>query len=570
MPNDHQSPSLTDPPKHHPSSWDRHQRELKHIATFCCGLFGFTLLPYTTPALADYRPWLVGEKIPIIGIWLESQVVLEDAQGELSIASITETEIPTPEVKQEPELTFTSVGPVQAEPELSIDRVERPTRPDRTLETLPDRSPAVHAELMIPEGALDNYFESLALVEDRQPGYISRTLVWGDSTIANDGIITNIRSRFQDRFGDGGPGFLAAQVDPHWSMRKDILRKTSGWKTKTIIHGGAQFNRYGLAGTVSTTLTSGYSILGGLLQDPTEDGAKKTRQSLYRAQVFYQTQSEGGSFSIVYGDKEHPVNTKDGRLHDGVASVELGMNINKVRIQAHGNGPVTIYGTALETNGPGITWETLAVAGSSITSMRKQSERHLIEQINNRNPNLIVYWTGGNELGYPSVNTRKGKGYKKLYRKVIRSLKEGAPDASCLLIGPLDQGKRDRGEIISKPTIQNIVRFQKEVAIEQGCAYLDAQALMGGNNSYSSWLSSKLASSDLLHLTRKGRNLIGETMADVLEREYDLWRIDHPNVAWEPGESIRDFWMVTDLYESTQNAEDFEPNSIECAENTTL
>ena len=71
--------------------------------------------------------------------------------------------------------------------------------------------------------------------------------------------------------------------------------------------------------------------------------------------------------------------------------------------------------------------------------MRKQSERHLIEQINNRNPNLIVYWTGGNEMGY--LKNQKGKGYKKLYRKVIRSLKEGAPEASRLLIGPLDQGK---------------------------------------------------------------------------------------------------------------------------------
>ena len=94
--------------------------------------------------------------------------------------------------------------------------------------------------------------------------------------------------------------------------------------------------------------------------------------------------------------------------------------------------------------------------------------------------------------------------------------------------------------------------------------------LMGGNNSYGGWLNSKLASSDLLHLTRKGRDLIGETMADVLEREYDLWRIDNPNVAWEPGESIRDFWMVADLYESPQTAEDFEPTSIECAEQTTL
>ena len=92
--------------------------------------------------------------------------------------------------------------------------------------------------------------------------------------------------------------------------------------------------------------------------EPKAEGDEKTRQDLYRAQVFYQTQAEGGSFSIVYGDKEVPVSTKDGRLHDGVASIELGLDINKVRIKP-GNGPVTIYGTALETNGlgsPGKLW----------------------------------------------------------------------------------------------------------------------------------------------------------------------------------------------------------------------
>lgn len=565
MPNDSINPPKHPIPKSFKpvSVWERHQLELKHIATFCFGLFGATLLPYTTPALADYRPWLRGEKIPIIGIWLEDQIVLEDEQGELSLQPSPDAPV---DLEPPPPDETTNAETIEA----SVVRIEQPTRPKRTLAALPDRSPAVHAEIIVPEGALNNYFESLALVEDKQPGYISRALVWGDSTIANDGIITNIRGRFQERFGDGGPGFLAAQVDPRWAMRKDILRKTSGWSTKTIIFGGSPVNRYGLAGTVSTTLAAGHSILGGLLLEPSNEAEEKERQPLYRAQVFYQTHPEGGSFSVQYGDNERNISTKDGRQFDGFESIELGIGQTEVRIQAHGNGPVTIYGTALETNGPGVTWETLAVAGASVTSMRKQSERHLIEQINNRNPNLIVLWTGGNELGYPSVKTKRGKGYKKLYRKVIRTLKSGAPEASCLLIGPLDQGKRERGQIISKPTIQNMVRFQKEVAVEQGCAYIDAQALMGGPNSYPEWMSAKLASSDLLHLTRKGRAIIGETIADILEQQYDLWRLDNPNVAWAPGETIRDFWMVENHYESSQSPTDFDLPTIECNETTTL
>ena len=84
---------------------------------------------------------------------------------------------------------------------------------------------------------------------------------------------------------------------------------------------------------------------------------------------------------------------------------------------------------------------------------------------------------------------------------------------------------------------------------------------MGGSNSYGGWLNSKLASSDLLHLTERSRSH-RRAMADVLEREYDLWRIEHPNVAWEPV-SPSEILDGGRLYESPQTAEDFEPTSIE-------
>ena len=189
----------------------------------------------------------------------------------------------------------------------------------------------------------------------------------------------------------------------------------------------------------------------------------------------------------------------------------------------------------METDGPGITWETFGVSGSSVQSMKKQSKSHLINQVEQRSPKLIVYWTGGNELGYPSLKSKTGKAYKKLYRDAIVKLTTGAPDASCLLIGPLDQATRNRGYIVSKPTIHKMIRFQKEVAAEMGCAYWDAQAAMGGNGSFLKWKNHKpkLASPDLAHLTRKGRDLIGETLADSIIRAYDIWKLKNPEVQRE-------------------------------------
>ena len=49
------------------------------------------------------------------------------------------------------------------------------------------------------------------------------------------------------------------------------------------------------------------------------------------------------------------------------------------------------------------------------------------------------------------------------------------------------------------------------------------------------------------HLTGRGRKRIGDTLADVLLREYDLWRIDNPEIFWNPEESIAD--PTGDLWE---------------------
>ena len=65
---------------------------------------------------------------------------------------------------------------------------------------------------------------------------------------------------------------------------------------------------------------------------------------------------------------------------------------------------------------------------------------------------------------------------------------------------------------------------QREVAREQGCAFWDAQAAMGGSGSFGVWMSKKLAWSDLYHLTNKGLAIIGNTLSDALEAAYGEWR----------------------------------------------
>ena len=67
-----------------------HKKELQHLLVFSLSLFVMGLLPYTTPALADYRPWEKGEPIPLVSLLSPSKKVVEDAQGNIEVQHIEE------------------------------------------------------------------------------------------------------------------------------------------------------------------------------------------------------------------------------------------------------------------------------------------------------------------------------------------------------------------------------------------------------------------------------------------------------------------------------------------------
>ena len=194
--------------------------------------------------------------------------------------------------------------------------------------------------------------------------------------------------------------------------------------------------------------------------------------------------------------------------------------------------------TAMETDTPGVTWETMGVAGASNKSMFRQDRDHFIAQVQRRNPDLIIYQMGGNELGYPSLKRSGGKDYKATYTRVIKRLKEAAPNASCLIISPLDQAEKFRGRVRSKEMVSRMVQLQRETAEEQGCAFWSAWDAMGGEGSFARWMDMKLAGSDLYHLTNRGLNHVGHALSDAMEDSYGNWLLSQigkaPLPNWRP------------------------------------
>lgn len=507
------------------SSTTDHRTELGRLLTFSLALLGLAASTYVVPGLEGLRPWISGEPLPLSSLVPKSRIVRETPSGELS-AYVA------------PDPVEAAATPVPAGPE-----------PADAPPPLPSRPPAVATPLVVPEGALDAWFTGLARLEAKEPGLIVRTLHWGDSTIAGDGITMTVRDRLQARFGDGGPGFLAVAVDPRWSIRPGILRATDGeWESLSITHGGARTDAYGLAGTISTATTEASATLGGRQPPGTKGSAQ--RQPLVRFDLFAQKQPGGGRISMKpRGAPGTSMNTDSGgeRTWDDFASVQNPAGSSTVYLKADGTGPVTVYGVAMETAGPGLTWESFGVAGSGQGSMlTNQAARHLSGQVARREPSLLVYQTGGNELSYPSLVKGEGTLYKETYLKVLARLRAGAPEASCLVITPLDQATRERGQVVSKPALSKMVDLQRQAAFEAGCAFWSAREAMGGEGSFSTWLNHepRLAWTDLIHLNDAGLEIIGQSLADALESAYDQWKSTQP-----PAPPVLPAQAVTDVPE---------------------
>ncbi|HCP45350.1 MAG TPA: hypothetical protein DIU15_04880, partial [Deltaproteobacteria bacterium] len=445
---EHRTPPTTDPEQR------GHGREFVRFLAFLILAGLLSAGTYVVEGLEDVRPWRAGEPLPLLRFLASSSEVRLDAYGELSAVPESREAATDEQVMASPTLDTSGL------PEAFGEGVARPapmatgarrvhgderdgtasgselasgaqgaagTGPEgsqrvataasgflsRELAALPVRPPAVPTTLQQKPGVLDSWYESLARAEDGEPGRLVRVVHFGDSTIAADGITGQVRRRLQARFGDGGPGFLAIEVDPRWGMRPGILRTHTGdWETQTITFGGSELDRYGLAGTVSTSAGESTVRLGGLKQ-------AGVRQLLHRFDVYYRTGPGLGSFSVhVSGAASARVNTQAPQSGDAYRAVEVEDGARAFSIRTLGDAPVVLYGVALETQGPGVTWESLGVAGSSIASVLAHQERaHLRSQLRRREVDLVVYQTGGNELTYPHLHKGEGEGYEKVYRR---------------------------------------------------------------------------------------------------------------------------------------------------------
>ena len=169
----------------------------------------------------------------------------------------------------------------------------------------------------------------------------------------------------------------------------------------------------------------------------------------------------------------------------GFATLHAAEPVHELEIHVE-SGRVRLFGVAAGKPGPGVVYDSLGMNGASITVLTRMFNREFwTAELRHRSRNLIIINYGTNEADFaPYVNGP----YEKDLREAVRRVQAAVPEASLMLMSPMDRGHRvGLDQIETMATIPKIVAIQRRVAAETGCAFFDTFQAMGGEGTMARW-----------------------------------------------------------------------------------
>jgi hypothetical protein len=127
-------------------------------------------------------------------------------------------------------------------------------------------------------------------------------------------------------------------------------------------------------------------------------------------------------------------------------------------------------------------------------------------QLEHRKYDAVMVWLGMNAMWLPPNRA--------WVHQTIATIREALPDVPIVLITPPDSVKP--GERKTDPRILGLVHQLREVAEEDGVAFWDFRAAMGGEASYLDFMKRGLAANDRAHLSKTGNELMGQRLLSAL------------------------------------------------------
>jgi lysophospholipase L1-like esterase len=347
----------------------------------------------------------------------------------------------------------------------------------------------------------------------------ARILFYGASHVASDLYTGVIRNKLGVIAGNAGPGFvLPAKPWKYYRNEGVTVEKHRGMRTRRIMAKTPLPDAYGLAGVAFDSFTDRPASAAFTLSAPAT--------APMSMELFFMQRPHGGSLDVVVDGKKTAHVSSSGGRGAGYATVLLPVGAQRVELRTLGDGPIRLFGAALEKQGPGVVLDTLGIPGSRAKYQLLWDDEIYRDHLAHRRPDLVVLAYGTNESGDDSPMDQ----YESELRQVVKRIRDVTPSAACLLVGPSDRPVRlpsdaltERAERYAhRPRTAQIIEAQRRVATELGCGFFDVVEFMGGPLSMVRWVRSApaLGTPDHVHFTRIGYERMGEALFQALVEGY--------------------------------------------------
>jgi lysophospholipase L1-like esterase len=406
-----------------------------------------------------------------------------------------------------------------------------------------DISPA----LTVPNHQLDPFFEALARAEISDPAGRAAIVVFGDSHTAGDHLTGKLRRDLGARFGDAGRGFVLAGRPPirHYYQRDVRYGSDGKWAAEL---GGKRdaTGPFGLAGVRAHAVKKDATAW---VESCEQCGSDRVA----RFDVFYLRRKDSGALAYRLDDgpwQKLVTKLEASAIEErtpAVLSVPATGERHRISLRPAGGGTIDLFGVALERGTPGVVVDALGVVGRRLGHLRSWDWDVIGPQLAARSPALVVLQYGTNEADDPELDLAA---VARNHDEVIALIRQHAPGAAILVLGPPDMGERPGGKACDKlpppppvdmygdggvplecqwhtpALLAQVIEVQRAAAARNGVAFFDSLTAMGGAEQMDVFfhMDPPLAYSDHVHFTQPGYELWGQRLLESLMTDYEAWK----------------------------------------------
>jgi hypothetical protein len=320
---------------------------------------------------------------------------------------------------------------------------------------------------------MDGFYAKLAKLVRGEPVMV-RIGFYGDSNLANDRTLGYMRRQLQDKYGDGGHGWVAFGKPWVWYKHMDIETGTTGsWASYNLSNQHAPDYFYGFGGTAAESTSPGSTAWVATAGAKAPTGTKVTA-----FEIAYLARPNAGSFEVaVDGTSREVVDTAATEPELRFAHYDVDDGAHKLVLTIK-KGRVRVFGAILERN-TGIVVDSLGIASLNPWLLDTMDHKMAGTGLAHRNYDLLLETSGSNMCA------------SKWLKSSIGVWRDALPHAALALWSPPDAAMPPNWT--SEPLMQRCAKEKRDVATANQLGFWDLYAALGGPGSMPRWLSESRA-----------------------------------------------------------------------------